>query len=54
MRFPPPGAQPRPQPHETKTPCRAPCCKTPFGHSTVRDQFPSWHREACRCHGEES
>jgi hypothetical protein len=30
--------------------CRPSCCKSPFGHSTVRDAFPRWHKDACRCH----
>lgn len=28
--------------------CRPSCCKTPFGHSTVRDGLPEWRR--CKCH----
>lgn len=31
-------------------PCRPSCCKSPYGHSTVRDGFPAWHKEACHCH----
>lgn len=33
-----------------KLPCKASCCKTPYGHSTARDAFPAWHRDACHCH----
>lgn len=34
-------------------PCKPSCCKTPHGHSAVRDNIPSWHRDACRCHRED-
>jgi hypothetical protein len=30
--------------------CRPSCCKTPLGHSTVRDNYPAWHKLACHCH----
>lgn len=30
--------------------CKASCCKSPYGHSVVRDSFPKWHKEACHCH----
>lgn len=33
-----------------KLPCKASCCKTPYGHSTARDGLPAWHRDACHCH----
>ena len=32
------------------TPCRPSCCKTPYGHSTVRDSLPDYHKDACHCH----
>jgi hypothetical protein len=30
--------------------CRRGCCWSPFGHSTVRDRIPAWHKDACHCH----
>lgn len=36
------------------TDCRPSCCKTPFGHSTVRDRLPASHPHACHCHREVS
>jgi len=33
--------------------CKRSCCWTQYGHSTVRDQIPAGHRDACRCHNEE-
>ena len=31
--------------------CRPSCCRTPYGHSTVRDHLPVTDPAACRCHG---
>lgn len=33
--------------------CRPSCCKTPHGHSVVRDAFPKGDPRACTCHPKE-
>lgn len=33
--------------------CKPSCCKSPYGHSTGRDQIPAWHKDACHCHDRE-
>lgn len=35
------------------TRCKPSCCKTPLGHSTVRDHLPETDDNACKCHPKE-
>ena len=37
---------------DAHTPCKPSCCKTPYGHSTVRDNALVASLR-CHCHGEE-
>jgi hypothetical protein len=41
---------PTPRERGEGMPCKKSCCWSPFGHSTVRDNIPAWHKDACHCH----
>jgi hypothetical protein len=41
------GSGPEPRP------CKRGCCWSPFGHSTVKDLLPPWHKDACKCHNDD-